>query len=442
MKKTFQSPYFKWGLTAFLVIFFSICFFFSIFKMNGLFSALKNFVGILKPFIYGAVVAYFVLPIYNMLVKKLLPHSKKLFKSEKKAISWTKMICSIISVFILIAVISAILSMVLPELATSILGLSSAMPDYLTELSSWLKVTLRDNQMLQHNLMEIYSKISDWIVTFIQNDTLPKLIQIMGGSLLGTVNMLKNVVVGIIIAIYILYSKDLFSAQAKKLIYSIFSTERATLLVKNTRFVHKVFGGFITGKLLDSLIIGIITFVVMTILKMPYIVLISVVIGVTNFIPFFGPFIGAIPCSLLVLMIDPIQCVYFVIFIFILQQFDGNILGPKILGDSTGLSSFWVMFAILIAGGLFGFVGMLIGVPLFAVFYSLIASLVNRSLAERNLPVKTCDYFSMDYIDSETKKPVPFKNEKPSEETGISLKKNHKFHIHRNHDDNNNNKNG
>ena len=434
MKKSFQSHYFKWGLTAFLVIFFSICFFFSIFKMSGLFSALKSFVGILKPFIYGAVVAYFVLPIYNLLVKKSLPYTKKIFKSPNKALSWTKMLCSIASVFLLLALISALLSMVLPQLATSILSLSSAMPDYLKELSDWLNITLRDNQILQDSLMQIYHKFSNWVVAWMQDDMLPKLIEIMGGSLLGTVNMLKNVVVGIIIAIYMLCSKDLFAAQAKKLIYSIFSTERANLIVKNTRFVHRVFGGFITGKLLDSLIIGIITFIVMTLLNMPYIVLISVVIGVTNFIPFFGPFIGAIPCSLLVLMIDPIQFIYFVIFILILQQFDGNILGPKILGDSTGLSSFWVMFAILIAGGLFGFVGMLIGVPLFAVFYSLVSSLVNRSLSEKNLPVQTNRYLYTDHIDPETNRPIPFKNEKPSEETSISLKKKRKFHINRNNE--------
>ena len=240
---------------------------------------------------------------------------------------------------------------------------------------------------------------------------------------MGTVNILKNVIVGIIIAIYVLNSKDLFAAQAKKIAYSIFSTEHANLFIKNTRFIHRVFGGFITGKLLDSLIIGMITFVFMSVFDMPYVVLISVIIGVTNFIPFFGPFIGAIPCSFLVLMVSPLKCLYFVIFILILQQFDGNILGPKILGDSTGLSSFWVMFAILIAGGLFGFVGMIIGVPLFAVLYSLITTLVNRSLADKDLPVKTSDYFFMDCIDPDTHKPVPFPTEKPSEETSVSLNK-------------------
>lgn len=427
MKKSFQSSYFKWGFTAFLVIFFSICFFFSIFKMSGLSSALKNFMGILSPFIYGSVAAYFVLPIYNALVKNLTPKTKKFFNSEQKSSSFTKMFCSIVSVFFLISLVAALLSIILPQLANSISSLSASMPDYLKSLSNWLNVFLSDNKFAQENLMQIYSNFSEWILTFMQNDMLPKLIGIMGGglvgTLLGTLNMVKNVVVGIIIAIYVLYSKDTFAAQCKKMIYSIFSIERANLIIKNTRFVHKVFGGFIIGKLLDSIIIGIITFFAMTVLKMPYIVLISVIIGVTNFIPFFGPFIGAIPCSLLIFIIDPIKCLYFIIFIIVLQQIDGNILGPKILGDSTGLTSFWVMFAILIAGGLFGFIGMLIGVPVFAVLYSMISSMINLSLSDKNLSTTTADYTFIDQIDPDTKQFISFKDEKPKVENSFSLMK-------------------
>ncbi len=426
MKKSFHSPYFKWGLTAFIVIVASICFFFSIFKMQGLASAISSFIGILKPFIYGATVAYFLLPIYNALVKKLRPLLVRIFRSKRRAEGWAKMLSSIASVMLLILLVSALLYMVLPQLATSIIGLTYSMQDYPSKISGWLEEFLRTSPDIKNSLMEVYNQFSGWAVKWIQDAMLPSLVKVMGGSLMGTVNILKNVIVGIIIAIYVLNSKDLFSAQAKKIAYSIFSTEHANLFIKNTRFVHRVFGGFITGKLLDSLIIGMITFVFMSFFNMPYIVLISVIIGVTNFIPFFGPFIGAIPCSFLVLMVSPLKCLYFVIFILILQQFDGNILGPKILGDSTGLSSFWVMFAILIAGGLFGFVGMIIGVPFFAVLYSLITSLVNRSLADKNLPVKTTDYFCMDCIDPDTHQPVPFPTEKPSEETSVSLNKKRK----------------
>lgn len=423
MKKSFHSHYVQWGLTAFAVIALSICFFFSLFKMHGLLLAIGSFISILKPFIYGAVVAYFMLPIYNALVKRLHPLLSRLCKSKRGVNRWTKILSSIASVFLLLVLASALLSMVLPQLATSILSLTNFMPSYLVEISGWLEDFLRDSPVLRENLMQVYNKFSIWVINWMQDQMLPKLIQVMGGSLLGTVNMLKNVVVGIIIAIYVLISKDLFAAQGKKITYSLFSTEHANLFIKNMRFVHRVFGGFITGKLLDSLIIGIITFVSLSLLNMPYVILISVIIGVTNFIPFFGPFIGAIPCSLLVLMIDPVQCVYFVIFILILQQFDGNILGPKILGDSTGLSSFWVMFAILIGGGLFGFVGMVVGVPLFAVLYSLITSLVNRTLSNKKLPVQTSAYFHMDCIDPVTRKPIPFSAGKPSKETGVSLNK-------------------
>ena len=423
MKKSFRSPQFQWGLTAFIVIVSSICFFFSIFKMQGLFSAIGTFIGILKPFIYGATVAYFLLPIYNMLVKKSSPLFSRMFKTKRRADGWAKMISSIASVMLLILLVSALLYMVLPQLATSIISLTYSMQDYPVIISNWLEEFMQTSPDIKNKLLEVYSQFSDWAVRWIQDSMLPSLIKVMGGSLMGTVNILKNVIVGIIIAIYVLNSKDLFAAQAKKIAYSIFSTEHANLFIKNTRFIHRVFGGFITGKLLDSLIIGMITFVFMSVFDMPYVVLISVIIGVTNFIPFFGPFIGAIPCSFLVLMVSPLKCLYFVIFILILQQFDGNILGPKILGDSTGLSSFWVMFAILIAGGLFGFVGMIIGVPLFAVLYSLITTLVNRSLTDKDLPVKTSDYFFMDCIDPDTHKPVPFPTEKPSEETSVSLNK-------------------
>ena len=204
------------------------------------------------------------------------------------------------------------------------------------------------------------------------------------------------------IAIYVLNSKQLFAAQAKKLLYGCLSTRRANIVLDNARFTHRVFGGFINGKLLDSLIIGILCFVGMTALRMPYAMLISVVVGVTNIIPFFGPFIGAIPSGLLILLIDPLKALYFVLFILALQQFDGNILGPKILGDSTGLSSFWVMFAILLAGGLFGFVGMVVGVPLFAVLYSILSGLVCHSLRRRGMPEETQAYYELDHVDERT----------------------------------------
>ena len=173
-----------------------------------------------------------------------------------------------------------------------------------------------------------------------------------------------------------------------------------------SRYAHKMFSGFIGGKLIDSFIIFLICCVALPLMNMPYAMLISVIIGVTNVIPFFGPFIGAIPSFVIVLIDDPIQSIYFLIYVLVLQQFDGNILGPKILGDSTGLSSFWVLFSILLFGGLFGFIGMLLGVPVFAILYRLITDLVSRSLSQKHLPVQSSEYIGIDYMDVTNNRPV------------------------------------
>ena len=173
--------------------------------------------------------------------------------------------------------------------------------------------------------------------------------------------------------------------------------------MKEARYIHKVFGGFIIGKIVDSIIIGILCFLGLSVMNMPYTLLVSVIVGVTNVIPFFGPFIGAIPSALLILLVSPIQCLYFLIFILVLQQFDGNILGPKILGDTTGISSFWVLFSILLFGGLLGFVGMIVGVPIFAVFYRLLGDFINGLLEKKDLPVQTSQYDNLETVEEKDK---------------------------------------
>ena len=195
-----------------------------------------------------------------------------------------------------------------------------------------------------------------------------------------------DLIIGLIVCVYILISKEKFSAQAKKLVYSVLPVGTANHLLSDTRRVHRIFGGFISGSIIDSLIIGMITFVALTVMKMPYITMISVIIGVTNIIPFFGPFIGAVPSLLIVLMVDPVKTVYLLIYIVVVQQLDGNVIKPKTLGTSTGLPSFWVLFAILVGGGFFGFAGLLLGVPVFATVYMLVTRWVNRWLRKKDIP--------------------------------------------------------
>lgn len=436
MKSPFQNQYFRVAVSAWLVIVMSILCFFTFYKLDTIKEILGQLSSILRPFTFGFVVAYLLLPIFNTLVRKTNPWFSRVVRNPKKAKSFNKLFCSLISVTFFLLIVVALLSMVLPQLAESVMGLLEKLPEYLNRTEEWLTVHLfSNNPILEGNVQQLYASVSSSLMEWANTQLVPQLLEVMRGNFVGsfvsnTISFLKTVLVGFISAVYMLNSKDTFSAQGKKLIYSMFHTDTANVILENIRFVHKVFGGFITGKLLDSLIIGLITFFAMSILQMPYVLLISVIIGVTNIIPFFGPFIGAIPSTLLIILVSPLQGVYFVIFILILQQFDGNILGPKILGDSTGLASFWVMFAILLFGGMFGFAGMVVGVPLFAVIYSAVSGLVNRSLGKKKLSVQTADYITLDHIDAESGEMIPitkdtiaptavklerFKRRKPSE---------------------------
>lgn len=398
-----KNHYFLWGVTALSVILLSIVFAFTLANLRSVIGALRSFIGILMPFIWGFAIAYLLLPVFNFNMRLIEPRMLKNAKDRVKAKGRARMTASIFTVLEGCLVVGGLLSLVLPQLVISVYSLIGSMEEYGIQIQAFVNEILesnflKSNPVLESNVLNVYNELSEFFTGFVSDFVFPRLISLMS-SFMSTVSAVKDFLIGMIIVIYVLCSKDLFCAQSKKIIYAVLPIKKANLVVDNLRFTHRVFGGFISGKLLDSLIIGVICFVVMSILRMPYVVLISVIIGVTNIIPFFGPFIGAVPSALLVLMVDPLQCVYFVIFVLILQQFDGNILGPKILGDSTGLSAFWVMFAILVFGGVFGFVGMLVGVPLFAVMYALVTGLVNRSLRAKHLPENTNDYYDLGEID-------------------------------------------
>ena len=306
-----------------------------------------------------------------------------------------------------LAVVGVLLWMVLPQLVTSITSLVDSMDLYMNEISGWVASLLHNNPELEHSFMRLYDQFSAQMMNWAQNDLLPQLGSMMSG-VVTTVNVLMNLLIGVIIALYILNSKDTFCAQAKKMTYSLFTVEKANANhgscgaypPRVRRLHYRQADGLVDA----SACCGFIGMRLMDLVRLDdhadidTALLIAVIIGVTNIIPFFGPFIGAIPSGLLILLIDPLKALYFVLFILALQQFDGNILGPKILGDSTGLSSFWVMFAILLAGGLFGFVGMVVGVPLFAVLYSILSGLVCHSLRRRGMPEETQAYYELDHV--------------------------------------------
>jgi predicted PurR-regulated permease PerM len=266
--------------------------------------------------------------------------------------------------------------------------------------------------VLQH-----YSNIVVYLQDWLQTTVIPNAYNLLGRMSTGVINVivvLKNIVIGLIVMVYLLNMKERFCTQGRMIVYSFFPLPAANKIMEEFRYIHSVFGRFITGKILDSIIIGLMCFVLLKIMNMPYVLLVSVIIGCTNVIPFFGPFIGAVPAAFLILLVSPIKCLYFIVFIFLLQMFDGYILGPRILGGSTGISSFWILFSILLFGGLFGFAGMLIAVPTFAVIYKLFTELVVWHLKIRHLSGDITDYEDLDHIDPGEK--TYFKNDRGSNE--------------------------
>ena len=406
MKNPRFKNYIYWGTTALAVIALSVAFGFFLSRFELVSGALGKIASILMPIIYGAVLAYLMLPIYNKTRACTTLKLKTVMKSESAIGKLAKTAGTLVSLIVLFAIVAGLFSMIIPQIYTSIIGLQESIGEYINNLTLWMTKLFEDNPDVQQAVMPYYEQAVEEFQKWLTEKLVPNMSMIIGQlstGLLNVVTVVKNILIGVIVMVYFLNIKDTLAAQSKKIIYSVFTLKEANRIVSEVRFAHGVFGGFITGKLLDSLIIGIMCFFALKFLKMPYVLLISVIIGVTNVIPFFGPFIGAIPSAFLILLVSPMKCLYFLIFILILQQFDGNILGPKILGDSTGLPSFWVLFSILLFGGLMGFVGMIIGVPTFAVIYRLTSMYVSNSLVKKDLSSRTEDYLRLDHIDEEEK---------------------------------------
>lgn len=404
MKFKFDKKYLYWGLTGFLALAGAILFYYILFHRSNFMGGIDKFITIAMPIIDGFVLAYLFTPILNMLEKKLI---KPLCK--KAGIAMTPKVKSRIRAGSILATLAVVLlvvyelfALIIPEVVRSIQSIIFQFPIYVNNLSEWALLLLKDNPELEATVDALIDQYSAKAMEFVNTNLLPHINEVLKTvslSVIGVFKALWNLIIGFIISIYLLGSKEKFAGQAKKIVYAVFDRKAGNELVANFRFIHSTFIGFIGGKIIDSIIIGIICFVCTSIIGTPYSILVSVIIGVTNVIPFFGPWIGGIPSALLVLMVDPKQALYFGILIIFIQQFDGNILGPKILGDSTGLSSFWVIFSITIFGGFFGVLGMIVGVPIFAVFYAGVKSLVNRHLQKRNLPTDLGPYMTVGQIE-------------------------------------------
>lgn len=402
MKNDKYRTYIYWGVTAFAVLSLLAILIFVIINWGKVKTNAGILGRILEPITYGAVFAYLMTPIYNRVRTGVMAATKNVIEAEKPRKSLGAVAATAVSLMVLIAVVTGLISMLIPQLINSVKTIIEALPSSISNLELWIEQLFADNPDMEARVLEQYSAASAYVQNWLTNEVLPNIYNILSGlssGLFNLLNTLKNVLIGLIVMVYLLNMKEKLITQAKMIVYGAFPLRIANKVIEEARYVHLVFGGFIIGKLLDSLIIGLMCFVLLNFMNMPYVLLVSVIIGVTNVVPFFGPFIGAVPSAFLILLVSPMKCLYFIIFIFLLQQFDGNILGPKILGDSTGLSSFWVLFSILLFGGLFGFVGMIIGVPTFAVFYKLITEFISYMLEKRQLSADIEKYEELDHID-------------------------------------------
>ena len=363
----------------FVVIAACIVFYFALLRMTNISEVFGKIYQVLKPIIYGLVIAYLLNPIVKLVDTYFEPWIKRKFPRIKNAGGISRGAGILLAIVVMFALIVALCNMMIPELYRSIRDMILTVPSQLNRFIGKMTEVMRTDLLNQVNVL-------------------------MSNLTVGVINVVKElcyVLIGVIVSVYVLFSKEKFASQCKKLVYAIMRPSRANMVLHLTIKSNEIFGGFIIGKIIDSAIIGVLCFVGLSILDMPYTMLVSVIVGVTNVIPFFGPYIGAIPSAVLILLSDPKMGIYFIIFVFLLQQLDGNIIGPKILGDSTGLSAFWVVFSILFGGGMFGFVGMILGVPTFAVIYYIVKMLVNHQLENHTLPTDTGAYDQFGYVNNE-----------------------------------------
>lgn len=403
-----KKKYLAWGLTAFLtgcalLIFYDVFYRDNSGTVQAIFAKLFS---VLTPVLYGLGMAYLLAPIVNFLERAILRLRDKLERKRGRAIrihkGWLRAASIFLTWAVVLVLVYLLLSMLVPQLVDSITTLVNNLESYYTTIYNWVTGLLSDNPELKDLFNRYYNETIQWLTTKLLPGLQTAVTNFTGSLVTGVWSVViftKNFLIGIIVSVYLLAAKEKSAARCCKLLYGVLPEEQAKFAMRGFRRMDHIFSGFVRGKLLDSLIIGILCFIGCSILKLPYTPLVSVVVGVTNVIPFFGPFLGAIPCALLILLVSPLKCLYFVIFIFLLQQLDGNVIGPKILGDSTGISSLWVIVAILVGGGFGGVLGMFLGVPIFACLQVLVRWLLNTRLEKRHMPLQAWEYVRRDRQD-------------------------------------------
>lgn len=400
-EKIKENKIYQIGLMIFTVFSACILLVFVIFNLDKVFNFVNTVIDLLSPFIIGFVFAYLLNPIVKFFNEKVF---SKLFKKD----SLRNGVSIFTTCTLFIGIILVLFYLIIPSLLESIEALALNIPGYIMDIKDYL-ISMSDSSEFINLINANYSTIIDVFNKTI-NNFIPKIedmITILSSGLFGFVKVAFRVIMGFVISIYFLSDKDNFIAGIKKIIYGLFNVKVANRILENARHTNYIFGNFIVGKLLDGACVGFITFIFLYLLGFKeFSILIGVTIGLTNMIPYFGPYIGTIPSALLILMDESIGgfkiCLIFVIFIIALQQIDSYIIEPRLCGSKTGLKSFWVLASILFFGDVFGIVGLLLGVPIFALIYGYLHNLITLRLKEKNLPSDTIDYINLERINSKS----------------------------------------
>ncbi len=403
MKNKELKKYLYLGITIFISIYIA--------TSNSDFTMLRDvwdkLVKILMPITYGMIMAFLLAPIYNKTFEFInnIVLKKIKIKNETK-IKITKVLSTFVCIILIIVALMSLVMMIIPELISSITTMIDNLPNNFEKFEKFIETFIANNPNIESTFATTYEDVLKNIEDFFKKSILPNLNQYLSGISFGIFKVIGHIVnflIGCVVMTYLLNMKEVLLAQIKKICYGMFSLEVANNILKEARYVKFMFSQFIVGKIIDSIIIAIINYIFMSMLHMKYSLLISVVIGITNVIPFFGPFIGAVPSVFILLLVSPVSALIFVVWILVLQQIDGNIIGPKILGQTTGLASFWILFSILLFGGLFGVVGMIIAVPTWAVIYKIIGTQIKKRLRKKDLLEESIEYANLKYIDEQTK---------------------------------------
>ncbi len=408
MKLHRNQKYFKWGLTAFLVIVAALVFWIIFSNLRGFYEMILDLIHILAPILYGCLFAYLMNPVMELMRRLMLKLLSKTKLSEKNVHRISMIVSISVAILVLVGLLIALVALIVPNLVSSLEELlqKERLERYGNTITTWIDKTFKGTSIekwFHDNLDSLLKMLSDTL----KRIDIAAFIGSLTSSVYSVVMGVFDILIGVIAAVYVLIYKKQLCSQAKKITVATFNAKHANRLFEIARRTNKIFSGYVVGKIVDALFVGVVTYIAMLIMGMPYAPLIATLIGVTNIIPFFGPFLGGIPATLLLLIDSPSNALIFVIFIIVLQMIDGNIIENRILGERLGISDFWVLVAILLFGGIFGFGGMLLGVPIFAVIYTLISDAVSNRLKHKRYPTETEIYYTLESVERLPVEPLP-----------------------------------